>query len=240
MICFSDRSLSQKLRIPWVFDGFAVKPSEFLGFFNIFHIKPRKPRENQESKNPRFSGRCLVHYKILDSWFSRGFLGFPGFTWEFLDFQQKKQELLSFFGFPAKNQELLWFLDFRQKTKKTSRKPRIQDFQVYVLSTTKSWILGFLEVFLVFLVLRGNSWISSKKPRITEVFLDFQQKTKNYYGFWISSKKPRKPRENQESKILSWAGHLHENLGFLDSWFSRGFLGFLDFTWEFLDIQQKN
>ena len=57
-----------------------------------------------------------------------------------------------------------------------------------------SWILGFLEVFLVFLILLGNSWISSKKPRITRVF-------------WISSKKPRftrcflflfNPAKNQE------------------------------------------
>ena len=75
-----------------------------------------------------------------------------------------------FFGFPAKNQENL------EKTKN----PRIQDFQVDVWSTTKSWILGFLEVLLVFLVLLGNSWVSSKKPRITRFFLDFQQKTKIY------------------------------------------------------------
>ena len=78
--------------------------------------------------------------------------------------------------------------------------------------------------------------MSSKKPRFTRVFLDFLQKTKNSQ---VKQGKPKKPRENQESKTLSWARHLHENLGFLDSWFSRGFLGFLDFTWEFLDFQQK-
>ena len=82
----------------------------------------------------------------------------------------KKPRITRVFGFPAKNQENL------EKTKN----PRIQDFQVDVWSTTKSWILGFLEVFLVFLVLLGNSWISSKKPRITRGFLDFQQKTKIY------------------------------------------------------------
>ena len=138
-----------------------------------------------------------------------GFLVFSRFSW-FSWFY------LGILGFPAKNQELL-----------------------------------------------GCFWISSKKPRFTRVCWDFQQKTKNYYGFFgfpakkprftrlffnfqqknknsqVKQGKPRKPRENQESKILSWARHLHENLGFLDSWFSRGFLGFLDFTWEFLDFQQK-
>ena len=54
--------------------------------------KQRKPRENQESKNPRFSCRCLAHDKILDSWFSRGFLGFPCFTWEFLVFCWKSKK----------------------------------------------------------------------------------------------------------------------------------------------------
>ena len=81
----------------------------------------------------------------------------PRITRVFLDFQQKNQENL-------------------EKTKN----PRTQDFQVDVWSTTKSWILGFLEVFLVFLVLLGNSWVSSKKTRITRVFLDFQQKAKIY------------------------------------------------------------
>ena len=80
--------------------------------------KPRKPRENQESKNQRFSGRCLVHYKILDSWFSRGFLGFPGFwisskkqriTRFFLDFQQKTRFIRVCLDFQQKIQELLGF-----------------------------------------------------------------------------------------------------------------------------------
>ena len=101
--------------------------------FLDFQQKPRKPRENQESKNPRFSGRCLVHYKISDSWFSRGFLGFLvllGNSWV----SSKKPRITRFFfGFPAKNQDLLGFV-----------------------------------------------WISSKQPRITRGFLDFQQKTKIY------------------------------------------------------------
>ena len=49
--------------------------------------------------------RCLAHDKILDSWFSRGFLGFPCFTWEFLVFcwKLKKPSKSCFFaGNPKK------------------------------------------------------------------------------------------------------------------------------------------
>ena len=124
-------------------------------------------------------------------------------------------------------------MDFQQKTKNSqvnkenqenlekTKNPRFcrgPDIYVKILD---SWILGFLEVFLVFLVLLGNSWISSKKPRITRVFFGFpakhqdllgvfyyfQQKTKNSQ---VKQGKPRKPRENQESKILSWARHLKQ------------------------------
>ena len=58
---------------------------------------------------------------------------------------------------PKKNQENL------EKTKN----PRIQDFHADVWPTTKSWILGFLEVFLVFLVLLGNSWVFAGNPKNT-------------------------------------------------------------------------
>ena len=39
-----------------------------------------------------------------------------------------------------------------------------------VWPTTKSWILGFLEVFLVFLVLLGNSWFFAGKKLVNLVF----------------------------------------------------------------------
>ena len=55
-----------------------------------------------------------------------------------------------------------------------------------------SWILGFLEVFLVFLILLGNSWISGKKPRITRVFFGFPAKTQDLLGVVFS------PAKNQE------------------------------------------
>ena len=53
-----------------------------------------------------------------------------------------------------------------------------------------SWILGFLEVFLVFLILLGNSWISSKKQRITRFF-------------WISRKNQEFPSKTRKTKKTS-------------------------------------
>ena len=112
-----------------------------------------------------------------------------------------------------------------------------------VWPTTKSWILGFLEVFLVFLVLLGNSWFfaGNQKKLVNLVFLLEIQKTLVILGFcWksknsqVKSRKPRKPRENQESKNPRFSCRCLAHDKILDSWFSRGFFGFPCFTWEFL------
>ena len=100
--------------------------------------------------------RCLAHDKILDSWFSRGFLGFPCFTWEFLFFcwkKTKKHPSKSWFfaGNPKKNLVILVFLleiqEFPskiKKTKKTSRKPRIQESKIFMEMSGPRQNLGFL------------------------------------------------------------------------------------------------
>ena len=64
------------------------------------------------------------------------------------------------------------------------------------------WILGFLEVFLVFLILLGNSWISSKKPRITRVFFGFPAKKQDLLGvfFLFPAKKQEFPSKTRKTK----------------------------------------
>ena len=63
-----------------------------------------------------------------------------------------------------------------------------------VWPTTKSWILGFLEVFLVFLVLLGNSWFfaGGKKHLVNLGFLLEIQK--NPSNSWFFAGNPRIPK----------------------------------------------
>ena len=138
-----------------VFFFFPAKNQEFPSKTR----KTKKPRENQESTILSWARHLLENLGFLDSWFSRGVLGFLDFTWEFWDFQQKTKNYSGFFGFPANNQELLGFFFF---------------------------FFFFLNIY---------------------IYIYFQQKTKNSQ---VKQGKPRKPRENQEFKILSWARHLKQ------------------------------
>ena len=122
-----------------------------------------------------------------------------------------------------------------------------------VWPATKSWILGFLEVFLVFLVLLGNSWFfagEKQKPSKSLFFAGNPKKTLVILVFLLeiqefpskikkTKKTSRKPRI-QESKIFMEMSGPRQNLGFLVFsrffWFSLFYLGILGFL---LEIQKK-
>ena len=63
-----------------------------------------------------------------------------------------------------------------------------------VWPTTKSWILGFLEVFLAFLVLLGNSWffLERKKNLVNLGFL--LEIRNNPSNSWFFAGDPRIPK----------------------------------------------